>query len=493
MGSLARSSRILGEAAKRAPPTLRNNTNRTLATAATQVAPNPSNSTLSYTYPQSLRNVPETRVTKLSNGFTIATESNPNYQTATVGVWIDAGSRSETAKTNGTAHFLEHMAFKGTKSRTQTQLETQIENMGGHLNAYTSREQTVYYAKSLASDAPVAVEILSDILQNSTYSEDSIERERKVILREAEEVDKNKEEVVFDHLHASAFQGNALGRTILGPTENIKSITRKDLTDYITTNYTPDRMVLAAAGGVDHDSLVKLAEKHFGSLAAGLSRPKALGKAPFVGSDLRARFDDHPTAHLALAVQGASWTSPDYWALLVAQAVIGSWDRSLGAAGHVSSNLAQNVHKWDLANSFMSFNTSYSDTGLFGVYAISENFTGLDDLIHYIQTEWHRLAINLTDGEVFRAKNQLKTSLLLALDGTTPVAEDIGRQMLVYGKRLTPWEVDQLIEQVTAADVMKVAQEYLYDQEVCVVGYGPIDGLQDYQRIRAAMAPAVGW
>ncbi|TPX51634.1 hypothetical protein SeMB42_g00115 [Synchytrium endobioticum] len=484
--------RALGEAAKRVPVTLRSaappsNPTRTLASAA-QIAPNPSTSTLSYTYPESLRNVPETKVTKLSNGFTIATESNPNYQTATVGVWIDAGSRSETEKTNGTAHFLEHMAFKGTKSRTQQQLETQIENMGGHLNAYTSREQTVYYAKTLSADASKAVDVLSDILQNSSYSEDAIERERKVILREAEEVDKNKEEVVFDHLHGAAFQGTPLGRTILGPTENIKSITRNDLVDYITTNYTPDRMVLAAAGGVDHDALVKLAEKHFGSSATGGSRPQE-AKATFTGSDVRARFDDHPTAHIALTVQGTSWTSPDYWALLIAQAVMGSWDRSLGAAGHVSSNLAQNVHKWNLANSFMSFNTSYSDTGLFGVYAVSENFTALDDLVHYIQREWHRIAINLTDAEVFRAKNQLKTSLLLALDGTTPVAEDIGRQMLVYGKRLTPWEIDQLIEQVTVADVMKVAQEYVYDQEVCVVGYGPVDGLQDYNRIRAAMAP----
>ncbi|TPX39092.1 hypothetical protein SeMB42_g06472 [Synchytrium endobioticum] len=131
-----------------------------IITSAAQIAPNPSTSTLSYTYPESLRNVPETEVTKLSNGFMITTESNPNYQTATVGVWIDAGSRSETDKTNGTAHFLEHMAFKGTKSRTQQQLETQIENMGGHLNAYTSREQTVYYAKTLSADASKAVDVL---------------------------------------------------------------------------------------------------------------------------------------------------------------------------------------------------------------------------------------------------------------------------------------------------------------------------------------------
>ncbi|KAF9177479.1 hypothetical protein BGZ51_008715, partial [Haplosporangium sp. Z 767] len=215
-----------------------------------------------------------TRITSLKNGLTIATEANPSAQTATVGVFIDAGSRAETAKNNGAAHFLEHMAFKvpipymndirlwkphkeslfcrtlgqeqsqgiGTNTRGQHDIELQIENMGAHLNAYTSREQTVYYAKTFKSDIPKSVEVLSDILQNSTLNIDAIERERDVILREQQEVDKMMEEVIFDHLHATAFQGEALGRTILGPKENIKSLTRDDLANYIKTNYTADRM-----------------------------------------------------------------------------------------------------------------------------------------------------------------------------------------------------------------------------------------------------------
>ncbi|KAJ1540264.1 55 kDa erythrocyte membrane protein, partial [Nowakowskiella sp. JEL0078] len=351
--------------------------------------------------------------------------------------------------------------------------------MGGHLNAYTSREQTVYYAKALSSDVGTSVDILADILRNSKLSEDAIERERDVILREAEEVEKQKDEVVFDHLHGSAYQGSALGRTILGPTENIKSITRQNLTDYIEQNYTPDRMVLSAAGGVDHEALVKLAEKHFGDLKTSEVKQK-VEKPRFIGSDVRARYDNHPTAHIAIAVEGVSWTHPDYWPLLVAQSIVGSWDRSLGAASHVSSKLAQKIHKFDLANSFMSFNTSYTDSGLFGIYAVSENFMMLDDLVHHIQREWHRLSINVTETETFRAKNQLKTSLLLSLDGTTPIAEDIGRQLLVYGKRLTPWEIDGLIEQVTAQDVMRVSNKYLFDRDVCVIGYGPVESLSDY-------------
>merc|ERR1719478_311069 len=185
-------------------------------------------------------------------------------ETATVGVWIDAGSRYETDANNGVAHFLEHMAFKGTAKRSQLQLETEVENMGGHLNAYTSREQTVYYAKVLKKDVPKAVELLSDILTNSTFSSAAVERERDVILREMEEVDGQIEEVVFDRLHEVAYVGTPLARTILGPVENINSISADDIVKYVKTHYTAPRMVLAAAGAVDHDEVAKLAGDYFG-------------------------------------------------------------------------------------------------------------------------------------------------------------------------------------------------------------------------------------
>merc|ERR1719513_277549 len=186
--------------------------------------------------------------------------------TATVGLWIDTGSRYETAANNGVAHFLEHMAFKGTAKRTQTGLELEVENMGAHLNAYTSREQTVFYAKCLAGDLDGAVEILSDILTNSTFGQQEIERERGVILREMQEIETNLQEVVFDHLHAIAFQGTALGQTILGPTENIQSINRSDLVQYVSSHYKGPRIVLAGSGGVDHAKLCQLAETHFAKI-----------------------------------------------------------------------------------------------------------------------------------------------------------------------------------------------------------------------------------
>lgn len=268
------------------------------------------------------------------------------------------------------------MAFKGTKTRDQRSLELEVENLGAHLNAYTSREQTVYYAKAFKKDVGQAVGIISDILQNSKLEKQAIERERDVILREQEEVDKQLEEVVFDHLHAVAFAGQPLGRTILGPKEHINSIQQTDLQSYIQNNYTADRMVLVGAGAVDHSELCKLAEEHFAGLPQS-TNPIPLGKAAhaktvFTGADVRVRDDTLPTLNLAIAVEGVSWKSPDYFTMMVMSSIMGNWDRSLGAAPMLGSRLSHIVSSNNLANSFMSFSTSYSDTGLWGFYAVTE-------------------------------------------------------------------------------------------------------------------------
>jgi len=434
--------------------------------------------------------LPRLQTTTLDNGLTVATEHTPHSATATVGIFIDAGSRAETDATNGTAHFLEHLAFKGTKQRTQSQLEMEIENMGGHLNAYTSRENTVYYAKCFKDDAAKSVEIISDILQNSKLDASAIERERDVIIRESEEVDKQLEEVVFDHLHATAFQGQPLGRTILGPKENILSISRGDLVSYIDANYTADRMVLVSAGGIPHDQLVQLAEKQFGKLPVS-SRPLLLGtsrdaKPEFVGSEVRLRGDTIPTANIAIAVEGVGWKHDDYWPMLVMQAIVGNYDRALGSAPHMSSKLSSIVHNNGLANSYMSFSTSYSDTGLWGIYLVSENLTRLDDLVHFSMQEWARLSNSVTEAETERAKAQLKAQLLLTLDGTTAVAEDIGRQIVSTGRRMSPLEIEREINKVTDKDVRRVAQDKLWDQDIAISAVGSIEGLLDYNRVRGS-------
>merc|ERR1712142_339612 len=437
-------------------------------------------------YEQTLLNVPPTRVSVLDNGMRVATEDTGS-PTATVGLWIDTGSRFESDANNGVAHFLEHMAFKGTSKRSQTDLELEVENMGAHLNAYTSREQTVYYAKCMSKDLPDALDILSDIIQNSTLGEDEIERERGVILREMQEVESNLQEVVFDHLHAVAFQGTPLGRTILGPTKNIKSISRADLVDYISTHYKGPRIVLAGAGGVDHESLVKVA----GDLFSGLGG-SYVGDAPqvapcrFTGSEVRVRDDSMPLCHTAIAVEGAGWSDPDNIPLMVANTIIGSWDRTHGGGAHNASNLAQAAVIGNLCHSFQSFNTCYKDTGLWGMYFVCEPLK-IEEFMLNLQSEWMRLCTNVTDFEVDRAKNVLRTNLLLQLDGTTPVCEDIGRQMLCYNRRIPLHELDARISAVSADVIRDTCYRYIYDKCPANASVGPNEGLPDYNRVWSSM------
>ena len=414
-------------------------------------------------------------MTRLPNGLRVVSETVPFASTSTVGVWIDAGSRYETDSTNGTAHFLEHMAFKGTKNRSVKELEVEIENIGGHLNAYTSREQTCYYAKVTNGHVPQALDILSDILQNSNLDERAIERERDVILREMQEIEGMPEEVVFDHLHATAFQHSPLGRTILGPAENVKSITKRNLLDYISTNYTADRMVIAAAGGVDHDALVKAAE-HFSKLPpTGVSTDELVKQEPaiFTGSEVRLRDPDQPLVHMAIAFQGASWTDPDSIPLMVMQTMLGSWDKNSSAGRNMGSKLTELVATNELANSIMAFNTNYHDTGLFGVYATADPKTSnLEDLCWGIMRHTSGMCYNVSDAELTRAKNQLKASILYSQDGTTGAAEDLGRSLLVYNRRIARAELFARIDAVDAATVKEVANKFILDQDIAVATLG---------------------
>ncbi|XP_048229812.1 probable mitochondrial-processing peptidase subunit beta, mitochondrial isoform X1 [Ricinus communis] len=429
---------------------------------------------------------PETKITTLSNGLRVATESNLAVQTATVGVWIDAGSRFESDETNGTAHFLEHMIFKGTEKRNARDIEEEIENMGGHLNAYTSREQTTYYAKVMDKDVNKALDILADILQNSKFDENRIRRERDVILREMEEVEGQTEEVIFDHLHATAFQYTPLGRTILGPAKNVRSITRDHLQSYIQTHYTAPRMVIVASGAVKHEEVVEQVKKLFTKLSADPTTASQLvAKEPtfFTGSEVRIIDDDVPLAQFAVAFEGAPWTDPDSIALMVMQAMLGSWSKNAGGGKHMGSELAQRVGINEIAENMMAFNTNYKDTGLFGVYAVAKPDC-VDDLAWAIMYETTKLSYRVSEADVTRARNQLKSSLLLHIDGTSPVAEDIGRQLLTYGRRIPFAELFARIDAVDASTVKRVANRFIHDKDVAIAAMGPIQGLPDYNWFR---------
>jgi processing peptidase subunit beta len=369
------------------------------------------------------------------------------------------------------------LAFKGTKKRTQHQIEVEVENIGASLNAYTSREQTVYVARCFKQDAPAMIELLADILQNSTLSSEAIDRERSVILQEKEMVESEWEEVIFDYLHAAAFQGTPLARTILGETENIQSITRDDLVKYISTHYVGPRIVLVAAGGVDHDQIVHAANKHFGSIPiASEFDYEGVGPFPFTGSEIRVKDDTMSLAHIAIAFEGVSWSHPDYFVVMLLQAIVGSWDRSLGAGKNLSARLAERVAHEELVHSYVAFNTCYNQTGLWGVYFVAEPDT-LEDAAHAFFHELVRMSKALTEPELLRAKNKVKASILMHLDGTNAVAEDIGRQFLTLGRRLSVPEIFNRIDDVTVNDIKRFLEDHYIDNDPAIAAVGPLRNL----------------
>jgi len=431
---------------------------------------------------QWLLNYPQTQVSTLDNGLRVASEKGQG-ETATVGVWIDAGSRFETEETNGVAHFLEHMSFKGTSKRSRVQLEKEVENLGGHLNAYTSRESTVFYAKVNKKDVPQAMDILADMLTNSTYNDDHVNAERGVILREMQEVNSQLEEVIFERLHETAYRGSMLGKTILGPEENIRNITADQIRDYVAAHYTAPRMVVAGAGAVDHDALVELSDKLLGSVPSTGSRPTELEPAFFTGSDIRVRYDDMPVAHVAYAFPTAGWTDPDTYPLLVIASLLGNFERNSTGSAHSSSELIANIAKNDLAHSLSTFNTQYSDTGLFGLYATCDPFA-CNQLMFEITKAITSCCYNI-DAELLEgAKNILKMNLLSQHDGSTQICEEIGRQMLTYGRRMHPTEVLARIDAVDENAIKLCANRFFYDTDFALAAIGPIYELPDYNWLR---------
>uniref|UniRef100_A0A8C9SA11 Ubiquinol-cytochrome c reductase core protein 1 n=1 Tax=Scleropages formosus TaxID=113540 RepID=A0A8C9SA11_SCLFO len=443
---------------------------------------------VSVSYAQSLLGIPETRLTTLENGLRVASEET-GQATCTVGLWLNCGSRYESERTNGASFFLEHMAFKGTKKFPQSALEQEVESMGAHLSAYTSRERTAFYMKILAKDLAKAVELLSEVVQNNILSDSDLECQRGVLLRELDEVEGNLQEVCLDLLHATAYQGTPLSQSALGPSHNVRTLTRQDLVDFMNTHYKAPRMVLAAAGGVHHNELVSLATKHFGSLSSeyeGDAVPVLL-PCRFTGSEIRMRDDALPQAHVAIAVEGAGANNPDIIPLMVGNAIIGSCDITCNGekVGNLSSRMARISMTEKLCHSYQAFHTTYSDTGLLGIYFVTDKHH-IDDMMLLVLDTWMNLCTTVTESDVERAKNALKASFVGQLDGTTPVCEDIGRHVLDYGQRITLAEWNAQID-VSIEMVRDVCSKYIYDKCPAVAGVGPIEQLPDYNRVRSGM------
>lgn len=432
---------------------------------------------------------PVCKLTGLENGLRIATENIPsNSNTVSIGVFIDAGSRYETEENNGSAHFLEHLAFKGTNKRTREQLEMEIEDLGAHLNAYTSREQTVYYAQVLKQDVNQAVDVLGDILTNSTLDKNSIERERSVILQEMENVyNETKEELVFDHLHENCFQDCALGRTILGPVDNIKRINRDDLIQYINTYYTADNMVVVACGAIDdHDSFVNLVKEKFAKVPEKSPSKPARDFSYFRGCEYEERWDDMDFVHLAYAYQTCPWNSADTYPLMFMQQMLGQWDkRFIGGEYHTSPTI-RFLYK-DMARpvceNFMAFNTPYTDIGLFGVYACVHPYD-LKVFMDSTRKEMNRFGYDVNESMVEDVRERLKATMLLALGNSSQIMEMVGRELLIHGRRIHPTEAFARIDDVDVNAIKYTAHKYIIDKDHAIASVGPTHEMPFYSQFR---------
>ncbi len=405
------------------------------------------------------------RVTTLDNGLRIATDEMAAVETASLGVWAGVGTRNETAEVNGVAHLLEHMAFKGTDRRSARDIAEEIEAVGGHLNAYTAREQTAYYAKVLAEDAPLAIDIIADILQHSTFDETELARERAVVLQEIGQAEDTPDDIVFDHFQATAYPDQAIGRPVLGRAEIVGAMSRDAVAGYMRRHYGSGRMVLAAAGRVDHDQLVGLATAAFRDLPA--TADVVAEPALYRGGEFR-ETRDLEQVHLVLGFDGIGYRDPDYYAAAVLSTLLG---------GGMSSRLFQEIReKRGLVYSIYTFTSAFTDGGLFGIYA-GTGESEAAELLPLVCEELTKLPATLDAEEVRRARVQLKAGTLMSRESTGSRCEQLAQQLLVYGRPLPLSEVVGRIDAVSDADVVRVMRR-LSASAPTLTALGPIERVE---------------
>ncbi|MBP5858514.1 insulinase family protein [Marivibrio halodurans] len=417
------------------------------------------------------------RVTRLSNGLTVATDRMDHVATASLGIWVGAGTRAEPAEINGVAHFLEHMAFKGTERRSARMIAEEIEAVGGILNAYTARENTAYYVKVLAEDVPLALDIVSDILMNPTFDPVELDRERSVILQEIGQAHDTPDDIIFDHFQEHAYRDQAMGRPTLGTVETVRAMPREAIRDFMGRRYAGDRMVLAAAGNVDHDRIVALAEAAFGAL-----RPRAdvsIEAARYTGGEIRETRESEQV-HLILGFQGSSYTDRDFYPAAVLNTALG---------GGMSSRLFQQIREErGLVYSIFSFNASFADDGIFGVYA----GTGPEDvgeLVPVLCDEIAGVAARpMPAEEIARARAQVKAAMLMARESTGARCDQLGQQILIHGQ---PIPIEEQVAKLEAVDAEAVARAAgrIFGTAPTLAATGPLGRLESFDRI-AGRLPA---
>ena len=415
------------------------------------------------------------QLSTLANGLRVATDRVDTVDTVSLGIWVDVGTRHEPADLNGVAHFLEHMAFKGTKRRNALAIAEEIEAVGGHLNAYTSRESTAYYAKVLKEDVPLALDILSDILQHSTFEPEELERERAVILQEIGQANDTPDDIIFDHFQECAYPDQAMGRPVLGRPEIIRQLGREAVTAYLRDHYGARRMVVAAAGHLDHDHFAALAEKLLGGLPS--ERHATTEPACYTGGDRR-EDRDLEQLHLVLGFPGLVLGDPDFYAASVLSTAFG---------GGMSSRLFQEIReKRGLVYTIHSFVHGYRDGGLFGIYA-GTGEAEVAELVPVLCEEAIRLEDGLTPIELNRAKTQMKAGLLMSLESTAARCEQLAQHLLIHGTLFDPSEIVGHVEAVDDAAIRRVVARWR-SAPPTLAALGPLSRLEEFDRVKKRLA-----
>lgn len=415
-------------------------------------------------------------ITTLPNGMRVVTDIVPEVESVALGVWAGVGTRSEDLTYNGAAHMVEHMLFKGTKRRDAREIVEVIEDVGGHMNAYTSREITSYHVHLLKQDLPLALDVLADIVQHSTMPEHEIEREREVILQEIGMCNDTPDDIIFDKYFETAYPGQTIGAPILGTADIIKNMKRDALMDYVQMHYTPKNLVVCASGNLDHDAFVKAVEKHFDALPE--DQDYTCPEAHYKGGEYR---DERQLeqSHVILGFQAPSRLSDDYYTARVLATLMG---------GGMSSRLFQEVReKRGLVYSIFSFHAANSDNGQLGIYA-GTGPKSLPELIPVLCEESLKVCHNdLQETEVERAKAQLRSATLMARESMMNRADQNAKSMLLRGYIRKPEDIIENINNVDISALERVAQS-IFSATPTLAALGPLDKLESYDAIKERLA-----
>jgi predicted Zn-dependent peptidase len=391
----------------------------------------------------------------------------PHLESAALGVWIKSGSRNETEDEHGIAHLLEHMAFKGTARRSARDIAEEIEDVGGEVNAATSTETTSYYARVLKDHVPLAIDILADILTESAFEEDELEREKQVILQEINAANDTPDDVVFDKFSETAYKDQTLGRAILGTPETVVSFSPQQIRTYLGRNYTTDRMFVVAAGAVDHDEFVKMVEQRFAGLPTAPIATPVMEPARYIGGNIR-ETRDLMDAQILLGFEGKAYHARDFYCSQILANILG---------GGMSSRLFQEVREHrGLCYSVYAFHWGFSDTGIFGVHAATGG-ENLPELMPVIVDELRKSSMNIEQQEIERARAQIRAQLLMGQESPAARAGQIARQMMLYGRPIPNEELMERLSGITIERLTDLAGRLFFDTTPTLSAIGPLEQL----------------